>query len=144
MTAAAVRAEAPVVRVVRAMAGDAARRHGAFVRGLAMAVPATEPFVRPGQTETGLPRVVELPEPPAVRVVAGAACRPERAAVHILAPVAVDALVGGLAIGAARMAVLAGDADVQPDQREARQVMVEPHRIAPSRFAVTGRAVAPE
>ena len=96
-----------------------------LIRGAPVAGLAGELAVCAGQSESSLFAVVELPQAPAVRGVAAPAVLAEIAFVHIVLAVAVDALLADLAIRACQVALFARHGDVQPDQREAGEVVVE-------------------
>lgn len=109
-----------------------------------MAVPAAQPLMRTGQWKMGLGCVVELPVAPSVRVVTGTAFPTQVFLVHVLGTVTADAFVGRLAECPRRMAFLAGNADMQADQRKTGEVMVELHLVAPASLVVAMLAVAAE
>lgn len=98
---------------------------------------AFELRVRASERESGLPRVVEFPQPPAVRGVAGVALGPHAPLVYVALLVA--ATTGRIrdVIGAFAVALLARDGDVQSKQRELGQVMIEVHDLLPSFRDVT-------
>ena len=59
---------------------------------------------------------------------------------HVIALVAGDAIARGASVRLTDVALLAGNACVQPDEREARHIVIEPDLVLPSRLGVTGRA----
>lgn len=105
-----------------------------------MAALARQSFVRAIEHEIGLAIVVEAPKRPAGGVVAGATSAAERLSVRVVFLVAVDAGRRCVHIGRRQMTLLAGYDAVHADERKAAQVVIEAHRIAPTRFAVTGLA----
>ena len=109
-----------------------------------MTIPAAQPLMRTGQRKMGLGCVVELPIAPTVRVVAGNALFAQVLLVHVLGTVTTDAFVGRLAECPRRMAFLAGNADMQADQRKTGEVMVELHLVSPASLVVAMLAVAAE
>lgn len=107
-----------------------------------MACVAAHVLVSTGQRKLCLPVMVEAPEWPAVRVVAAVALRSELSGmVRIL-----------MTSGARRwrvterlvpVALLASDCGVEPNQRKARQIMVERDLLPPFHFVVTAFAAGP-
>ena len=94
-----LRAELAEVDIVAAMAAGAVARQFHDASGLAMAGDAGNPGVRAGQFETRLPGMVELPELPAVRGVAGRTVPAEAALVQVVAGVAGVAILRRTAEG---------------------------------------------
>src|ERR1700751_501128 len=103
-----------------------------FIRRPPGAGLAGELAVSAGEGEAGLLAMIELPQPPAVRGVTAGTLLAEVALVHIVLLVAVDTLLADLAVLARQMTLLAGHRDVQPDQREAREVVVESQMRTPA------------
>jgi hypothetical protein len=100
------------VHVVTLVAGAAVLRQLDLVGGLHVTALAVELGVRALEHELGGLAVIELPELPAVRVVTGGAFLAEVALVDVVDLVAGDALARGVAEGAVRVALLAGDRGV--------------------------------
>jgi hypothetical protein len=96
------------------------------------------------QLEIRLPGMVKCPQPPVVRVVAGAAIRPEGSLVCVTLAVAVDAAgFGALVVGVAVTALTRHNV-VQADEREAGEAVVESHGLIPANLGVAGGAVGAE
>src|SRR5579863_3831985 len=64
--------------------------------------------------------------------------------VDVVGGVAVVASLPDVAVLAREMALLARHRDVQPEQRIARQVVIEDHAVAPAHGRMTLLALAPE
>ena len=108
-----------------------------------MTVTATETGMFPGQRKLCLLAVIELPERPAIGVMAAGALLAEPAFVNVLGTMTCEAFDRRIAIGTRRMAFLAGNAGVQPDERKSRKVVVEPDVVPPPGLLVARLAVAP-
>src|SRR5258705_8370474 len=132
------------MNVVLQVAGNTGLRELHLVRRLAMAALADKLRVRAVELEARFLAVVEVPDAPAVRRMAARAVRAEAALVDVVALVAVDALRADVAIRARDMALLAGNGDVQADEREARQVVIEAHVLVPACGRVARGAVLAE
>ena len=132
MAAVALPAVLPEVHVVLGVTRETVLFQLHLIRWALVAGLAGELAVRAGEGEAGLLAVVELPQAPAVRGVAAPTILAEIAFVNIVLAVAVDALLADLAIRACHVALFARHGDVQPDQREARQVVVEGDVRAPA------------
>src|SRR3990172_1699684 len=80
--------------------------------------------------------MVEAPQGPAVGVVAGAALRAKSPLVVVIRPVAIDAAYGRVLVPRRRMTLLARGDRVEPDEGEAREVVVEEHLGPPALLVV--------
>jgi len=82
----------PEVNVISVMTGGTGYRwHGLIVLTFLVAVTAGEVRMSPFQGEAGIFCVVEFPQKPVVRVVAGSAVRSKAALVRIILPMAIAA-----------------------------------------------------
>ena len=130
--------EASVVHVVNIVATDAGTALRHFARhGLVVARFAGDTFVSSVEREGGLFVVIETPGPPRRGVVAGFAPRPKRQLVLVIFLVAGDTRRIRVLESGGHVALLAFDADMLAEQREAGQTMVDPGYL-PVAFVVTG------
>lgn len=135
MAALARLAERAVVHVRTAMTAEAIHRQLQIRRRLGLVAGlARDLLVDSDQWEPGLPRVVEAPQPPPVRIMATGALCPEPSLMEIL----VTALTGHrrVLVGRRAVALLARHRLVQAYQREARNLMIEGELLPPARIAV--------
>lgn len=95
------------------------------------------------EVERRLGVMVELPEAPAIRVVAIAARGPERLLVPVILHMAGHALPGCIAIRCRQVTSLAGNGRMKPDERKPRQPMIKLHLRIPRLFIVAAGAVFP-
>jgi len=142
VAAPAIAAELAFVDVVGLVACNALTGRARHVLGLTMAVAAAKTRVCARQRKVGLGCMFELPEIPAVRVVAVAALLAKLILVHVLGPVTAGAFMRRLPERPRCMAFLARNADMQADQRKSRKVMVKPDLLAPAAFPVACQAIA--
>lgn len=124
------------MRVVGAMAPIAAAGLSDFgdILGLVAGV-AVEPLVGAIQREARLPRMIELPSLPAVRVVAPRTLGTEPALVKLVLMTSAAGCGRILEAGCA-VTLLAGDGRVQPNQGKTRDIMVERDLLAPAGLLV--------
>ena len=94
-----------------------------------------EAHVGARQRELGLSAVVEGPEGESVRIVASLAIGSEATAVMLIL-VAIRALCRGIVVNRRAMALLTGYRRVEPNEREARQVVIEGDVLPPSKGSV--------
>lgn len=87
--------------------------------------------------------MVELPEPPAIRIVAVAAGWPQRLLVPVILHVTGCAFPRCISISRCEVAPLAGDGSVKPHERKTRQPVIKLHLRIPGFLVVTARAVLP-
>jgi hypothetical protein len=113
------------VPVVFVMAGIAFLRHTLRPGRLAMAVGALQFAVCAEQREVRVARMIEHPQPPAVRRVAGFAFFAQAAFMHILVRMAILARRGRTAESLSGMTLHAADDAMQPQQGKLRQIMIE-------------------
>src|ERR1700686_3935856 len=112
--------------VVVAMAEHAiGGRFAAASRGLLMAVRAAELLVRARECEMGLLVMIEFPDGPAVGRMTALTLLSEPAMMDILRGMTAVAVGGGAAECLSAMTLRAADDRVQPQQREARQIVIE-------------------
>lgn len=91
----------------------------------------------------GLNVVIEPPEGPAIRVMAQLAVGTQTAFVSVFGLVAAPAFQGRVSVLGRQVACLAGRRGMQPDQREARKVMIEKDFCAPVRLVMAAFATRP-
>jgi len=129
------------MHVLRAVARYAGRLHRFAIRRRPdVATLARKPLVRAIEHEIGLEIVVEAPKRPAGWVVAGAASATERLSVCVVFLMAVDTGRRRILIGRRQVTLLARHDAVHADEGKAAQVVIEAHRVAPARIAVTSFA----
>lgn len=144
MTLLAMRAETALVHIVTRMTIVAGRcRHELLVERTGMACQTVEAFMLAVQFEMRAGVVIELPGLPTVGVVARRAVLAEPVLVDIVLAMTGRALQRRIFVGRVGMTVLAGGRGMRAEQREARQVMLEFHLLAPAAFVVAGLAIAP-
>ena len=129
----ALGAELPAVDVIGAVAGDAGRRQRRDLLARRLVAGRRTRLARCAPSSANWVRlvVIEVPDLPVAGVVAGRAVDAERALVLVVLRVARDALALRVLVRGRRVAGLALDARVAPEQREARLVVVEAHRLLP-------------
>lgn len=138
MTALAAPAERSPVGIVGAVAGVTGPGERDPAGNLsAMAGEAVEPGVSPGEREPRIAIVIELPERPAVRVVATGTIAAQPALVAVVCTVTRYAVHGRVAKTPRCMALATGHHAMQADQRKTGDVVIERDRLAPA-----GRLVA--
>jgi len=101
---------------------------------------AIELLVRAIEFVIGLGVVVELPDAPAIGVVAGIALGAERKLVNIVVLVARIAIQRIHLVAGVQMTFLARHGGMQADERKAGHVMVEDHALVPLLFAMAAGA----
>ena len=101
-----------------------------------MAIVATNFGVRATERKVGLQVVIECPEVPGNGVMTGITAIAHVALVRVVVTVARDAVDRLVCIGLAGMAAVAFLLLVLAKQREARQVVVEEHRVLPVHFGM--------
>ena len=87
--------------------------------------------------ELGVLVVIELPELPAVGVMAHGAAGAETSLVFVIRFVTADAVALGLLVDGRQMAVLAGHGGMHANEWEMTHVVIEHHPLAPAGLAVT-------
>lgn len=141
MTATAVGAEVTPVDIVAAMTGNAARIERHAFRGWPfVTVGAAERPVCAVDPERRAQIVVEFPPPPVHGVVAITTVRTEVSAMRIVGEMAIHACLRGVLEALRLVATRTFGTCVGADQRETRQVMIEPDGLRPGDFAVAGIA----
>ena len=98
---------------------------------------AVEVDMRPLEGKFGLVVVIEIPEHPAIGVMAFVTVFRKPTLMRVIRLVTGDALAFGIAIFRCEMAGLTGGDAVQTDEGEARQVMVKKDLVAPTGCHVT-------
>lgn len=132
MTCVAAIAELAAVNIFASVTRYTCRACGRFVVRLRNVTRfAGKPCVLAGQREIRLLVVIELPIPPAVRVVAIGAFRAQSAFVFVVFLVAVVAGLWRVLVARRQMALFARCRRVQSDERKSRQPMIEAHLAAP-------------
>jgi hypothetical protein len=102
-----------------------------------------ETGVGTAEREIRLRVVIERPREPRRRIVASGTRVAEATLVDVVIDVAVDARIVGVVESTRRMAVVAHERVVAAEQREAREIVVEPHALGPRRLRVAvARAAA--
>jgi hypothetical protein len=138
MTATAVQAKSHRVDIVAAVTTSTSRGECHRVRDRSVvASQAVQSLVSAVKREACLLVMIETPDEPVIRVVAHSAVGPEVPLVDVILAMAVNALVLRVLEAGVRMAALAGDGCVQAEQREGRQIVVEPYRLGPTDLAMT-------
>ena len=97
---------------------------------------AIDLHVRTVEFVVGLGVVVELPDAPAIGVVAGIAMGAERELVNIVILVTRIAIQRIHLVAGVQMTFLARNGGMQADEREAGHVMVEDHALVPLLFVM--------
>ena len=120
MAAVALRTVLTQVPIVLVMAGVALLRHPLRTGRLAMAIGALQFAVRAEQREVRIARMIEGPQLPAVRRVAGFALFAQAAFVHVILRMAAIAGRGRVAESLRGMALHAADDAMQSEQRKLR------------------------
>lgn len=87
--------------------------------------------------------VIKLPVRPTIWIVTSSAPVAERTLVVVVDLVTSDALRRCTAVATVRMALFAAHGSVQSHQREAGEVVVEAHLVAPARLTVASGAISP-
>ena len=144
MTTPAIGAEATEMRILTAVTvlADTRRRHGGRRRRFPVTRGTGGADVSPGEHEVGLDVVIERPERPVRRVMAGLTLRTELAGMHVLGHVARVAVLGGIVESRRRVTGLARDRLMSTDQRKVREPVIESHVVShPGHFRMT--AIAP-
>lgn len=137
MAASAVVSESSVMHVVAVVAIDAATTRGVhLVTGTRMTGYASKFFVRTIDHETGALVMIEIPDSPVARVVAGVTGRAKLSLMLIVLAVAAHARARGVPESLRRVAILARHFLVTSEQRKARSRMIEARRF-PTRLTVT-------
>lgn len=139
----AITAKTTVMDVIAVVTGPAILGQCGIPGRLTVAVAATQAAMGAREREFSCLAVVELPESPAIRVVAALALFAQPALVDILGLVASQAHDRRISIRTACMALLAGHADMQADERELRQVVIKADVVVPTAFLVAGLALVP-
>ena len=130
------------MRILHAVAALAGRRGlGRFRDGDLVTAAAGKPFVGAVEGEGRAAIVIETPERPPVRVVAGRALRPQGPIVHVAIPVTPPARLRCSLVGGAVMALFTGHGPVEAKKGEAREVVVEDHILRPALGVVATPAV---
>lgn len=138
MAAAAVGAEFTVVYVVGAMTVTATSVDGFdFCKRHTVTVVATDLDVSAVQREVGLQVVIKGPDFPRDGVMAGITAVTHIAFVRVIVAVTGNAVDSFIRIRLARMTTVTFLFLVHTVQREARQVMVEKHRVLPVNLGMT-------
>jgi len=117
-------AERAIVSILAAVTAVAIHRQLQIRRRLRLVTRlASELLMRTCQRKSGLSRVIESPQRPAIRIVAGGTMAPEPSLVKVL----VTAFAGHrrVLVGGRAMTLLAGHRLVQADQGKTRDVMIE-------------------
>src|ERR1700722_12799279 len=142
MAAAALRPVLPEVPVILVMTAAALLRHLHRPGRLTVALRALQLGVRPEQRKVSFLGVIEDPQRPAVRGVAGLAFLAEAALVHVILRVAIDAYGRRPAVGQRRVALRRAHDSMQSEQGKLPQVMIEYDVGAPGILPVTRFASA--
>ena len=141
MATAAIGAEFPVVGIVCPMAVSATATDGCHVfERAAMTGVACNIDMCAVERKVGLQIVIESPDVPADRVVAGLAAVLEVATMRIVLLMAGDAVTISVREFLAAMTCVAFVLEMHAVQRESRQVMVEKHRVLPIDLGVAAFA----
>ena len=140
MAGVALGAETALMRVVTTVTGRAilcGRHDTVAAHRFGMAIGARQFNVAAGEGKRGLPVVVEGPGTPVARAVTGFALQTQRSRMCVVLLMTVVATFCGIMKRRRRMALLAREFGVQPDQGKPRQVVLESYAGVPQLLAMT-------
>ena len=137
MTLLAALAESPPVDIVLLVTQMTRHRQTGIVRRHAMARIAMQFFMRAVEFKFGPLVVIKTPDIPSVRVVTHGTRLSQTPLVFVVLLVASNALAAYVFIGRCQVTVLTGHDRVQAQKRKPRDVVIEPHTLAPGPLVVT-------
>jgi len=144
MTALALSAVLTQMLIVLGVTRNAVRREFDFMSRLLMAAGASDFAVRAGEGEASFLSVVELPNIPAVRVVAVDALFAQGAFVYVVALMTAATILRDAFVARAHVTLHAGNGDVQSKQRKAAQIVIKRDFDSPALALMTLLAVFAE